>query len=200
MPRWVDGYCLRVKLLVEHCRGTQNIVSLYLTCHRPYPNHSVPIIVDHVDNRSASTNMGDGLGPGTTSDLSSSSFHRTAPRNASGTFLDASSVGTSAHRNTTPHCTIPVTTPHSTSLLHHYYKHTTATATNTHLPHLAMLMMLVMSSTPTCSDLLIHSSSPPLGDCFLTTTRFDLDLYSDVDVDLGLPRRCLLLAACRGKQ
>ena len=90
--------------------------------------------------------------------------HRTAPRNASGTFLGASSAGTSAHRSTTPHCTIPVTTPHSTSLLHHYYKHITATATNTHLPHLAMPMMPVMSSTPTCSDLLIHFPSPPLGD------------------------------------
>ena len=92
--------------------------------------------------------------------------HRTAPRNASGTFLGASSVCTSAHRSTTPQCTIPVTTPHSTSLLHHYYKHITATATNTHLPHLAMLMMPVMSSTPTCSDLLIHYPSPRhrLGD------------------------------------
>ena len=90
--------------------------------------------------------------------------HCTSPRNASGTFLGASSDCTSAHRSPTPHCTIPVTTPHSTSLLHHYDMHTTATATNTHLPHLAMLMMRVMSSTPTCSDLLIHFPSPPLGD------------------------------------
>ena len=135
--------------------------------------------------------------------------HRTAPRNASGTFLGASSDCTSAYRSTTPHCTIPVTTPHSTSLLHHYYKHTTATATNTHLPHLAMLMMPVMSSTPTCSDLLIHFPSLPLGDWFPATTRFnlDLDLDSDVDVDVDLglgfgfaPALLAFFASCRGKQ
>ena len=141
--------------------------------------------------------MGDGLGPGTTSVLSSQ-HHRTAPRNASGTFLGASSVCTSAHRSTTPQCTIPVTTPHSTSLLHHYYKHITATATNTHLPHLAMLMMPVMSSTPTCSNLLIHFPSSPLGDRFPATTRFDLDLDldSDVVVDVDLGCGPALLAAC----
>ena len=138
--------------------------------------------------------MGDGLGPGTTSDLySPTSLHRT-----SGRFWNLPWCIVRGYVSLPQHCTIPVTTPHSTSLLHHYYMHTTATAPNTHLPHLAMPMMPVMSSTPTCSDLLIHFPSPPLGDCFPATTCFDLDLDldSDVDVDLGLARRCLLLAAC----
>ena len=49
--------------------------------------------------------------------------HRTAPRNASGTFLGASSGGTSAHCSTTPHCTIPVTRPTAQA----YYTTTTST-------------------------------------------------------------------------
>ena len=157
-----QGQASRLTLPTRYVK--QIIVSFSLTCHRPYPNHSVPVLVDHVDNRSASTNMGDGLGPGMTSDLYS---FPTPPICTSERFWNlpwciVSMYVSLPQHNTTLHHTSDHAPQHKP--IQHYYTHTTTTATNTHLPHLAMLMMPVMSSTPTCSDLLVHFPSPPLGD------------------------------------